>query len=446
MFSKKCKEESFTVEAGQFNMFGREQSLIGDKNFGLSVQRDGALGSPIPEATGDMAGCVVAISKYKFIFNIATLEPSKIGTIGSIVSDKCPGIILKNLGEVLQYREDAISLYDTYLNSRTDDGLYDNEMLHSQSDKIVTKILPFIASLDITGANSNVFESIFSDMIWWAPIFFSFDTPSTANRNWYIEAGYQSAEAIATIMTAAAADADINLGNSIVENKYIIRKISESGDLIKKSGRNLTTFKMAGSGSCFASKILTSLKRDQVDVISEIEYRENGTLIWGFKYSIDYGNFYSDILLYFVPKNTSNAILIERIPLPAESQPIDGSAKSISKHGKVWKIHDFFYDGSRIKWTTVEVPVDEELDLIARAAVGSYASNIGEFSASSDMNTLNVLQDGRKIKQEDYDDKDLDDSSTRSNYQNLHFSGTAYDLLKKPPRDAEPYHGDVDLG
>lgn len=411
-----CIEENYSREANAIDSYRASRSMMAT-GANMSVTDMGGLHlfEKKPRPKVDAAECVLSIDEYINVFNRMKISPADIGNAGQKMSRSCSSVMYGNMIQTIQYRRDSTVLHDEYIESFVK-GEEDNEKLYNKSVALVGLISPFLSELSTSKTDTETMRSLFSDQIWWGPIWFA------GNKNEYVSDEKRinpytllqriRFEDFIEVLSNAAAALPPMPDSQPLPMGWVIMADKDTTP-VKYSKSSMTYFRFPFS-ICMSSAKLFQVNEMEFDAICDIETRPDGVLVWAWLDTSTLNNkMYTKLKCYKI-SNDGVFKLLDEYDIGYSMSPVDNSAKAvgISPDNDYWIVRDFFIKDSvsgGIDYVETKVNISSDMKKILDASNASPYANINEISGLSPGLAKGVVHYSDGMLEVHWDKYDLDD-------------------------------------
>lgn len=411
-----CVEERYSMAAQTIQSFRASRSMMAT-GASMSVTSMGGLGffdkKPMPRA--NTAECILAMDEYVSLFNKARISPADIGEVGQKMSRSCSRVMYGNMLQTIQYKKEAELMHDDFIEAYIA-GKEDNSDVYDKSVEIVSLIAPLLGELINSMSDNEMMRSIFSDQIWWAPLWF------VDNKDKFIgvEGRINPYNLLHTVKFEDFMEVLINAASSMpplspsqpLPMGWIIMSDANSTP-VKYSKTSMTYFRFPFA-TCMSSTKLFTLGDYDIDSICDIETRGDGVIIWAWKDTSTLKNrMYMKLKCYKV-SNDGVFAEIGTVDIGYALSPVDNSAKAvgISSDNTYWIVRDYFLKDSvsgGIDYVETKVNISSDMTTVMNAGNSIGYANVNEITGIEALAKGTVhYSDG--MLETDYAPIDLDDN------------------------------------
>ncbi len=412
-----CREENYSREALQIDSYRASRSMMATgANMSVTSMDGLSLFEKKPMPKVNTADCILAMDEYVVLFNKSKISPTDIGDVGKRLSRSCSRVMYGNMLQTIQYKKESEIMYDDYIEDFIK-GEEDNSKLYEDSKKLVGLISPLLSELKDNSQDSELMKVLFSDQVWWAPMWFINNEDEYINTDSRINP-YTLLHEVSfddffdLILSVASSMPPMDESQSLPMG-WIIMSDSNSNP-VKYSKTSMTYFRFPFA-LCMSSTKLSTLEEFDLNAICDVETRPDGVLVWGWRDISTYKNQMYNVLKCYKISNDGVLKLIDSYEVGYDMSPIDNSAKAvgISSTKSYWIVRDFYLKDSTeggIDYVETKVNISNEMSAILLASNASEYANVNEVIGRLS-GAKSVTHYGDGLLDAHYDDFDLDDDS-----------------------------------
>lgn len=408
-----CTEEEYGRSA--LNISGYKSSRSGiSSGASLSVTRMGGFGrmDKIKRPPHDDEKCFAAIDEYTNVFNRKGVSPADVGEIGQKMSSSCSKIMYLSMLEIVEYKSKVTDMYNRYIKDVIA-GNQNNSSLIEESLEAIKLIVTMLGELDTTSSSEGLIRSIFSDQIWWGPIWFSANKSKVleSEGNAYTLLNTVEFSDFSDVLMKAASTNTSSIETEPLKMGWIV--MSKKGKTpIKYSKQSMTYFRFPFA-LCMSTRLLMVADNNDFDSICEVETRGSEVFVWAWVDKSTLKNKQFTVLRCYKVSKDGVLSVLDEVEIGYSMSPIDDSAKSVgvSPDDDYWIVRDYYIKDSQnggIGYVESKVSMAQEMQDIMGTSAASYYANCNEMhgmEASAD-GTLKY-RDG--VLERDWEKFDLDD-------------------------------------
>lgn len=356
--------------------------------------------------------CLKSIDGYILAFNKQKISPQDVGMIGRQISTNCSKLLYTNMLEIIEYKQISHSTYIDFMQTFIR-GEQDIPALVSECKVNVTLISTMLVSLSELDDTSSFLKSIFSDKIWWGPIWFIANeeklTQVEGQNPYKLLDGVSYDAFIDTIKSAGVAASPTEPPN--LPMGWIV--MAPQGRVPVKYGRESMTYFRFPFAICTSTRSLFEIDAFAFSSVCEIETRADGMIIWVWDDRSTLWNKMWIRLAVYKLSNDGVFTKIDEVDIGYTMSPAEDSAKSIgiAPDNSYWIVRDYFLKDSQqggigYVETKVDIPVDMKA-LYVSDQVSPYA-NINEISGR-EAGAMGTVHYSNGMLERNWEKYDLDD-------------------------------------
>jgi len=416
-----CREEKYGRHAMVISGYKASRAALGGGGASMSVTRMGGFSKMerIQKPVTDNKRCLEAIDQYVSVFNKAKISPSDVGEIGQKLTSSCSRVLYLSMLQIVEYKTQTTAMYNKYIKDILK-GEMDNDWLHSKSKDLVQLISAMLSELKGTSADSELLKSIFSDQIWWGPIWFIANKDKLKKNGEDVNA-YNLLHNIkyddfAEVMLMATSSANGNIETEPLPMGWII--MANKNKTPVKYGKSSMTYFRFPFSICTSTRPLFKVSNMDFRSICEVETRADGVYVWVWVDKSTLWNKQWMVLRCYKISNDGVSKVLDEVTIGYDMSPVDDSAKSVgvSEDNKYWVVRDYYLKDSvngGIGYVESKVHISEDMQDIYSASSTFYYSNLNEMSGAegSSTSTMKYKDGGLERHWEKFD---LDDDKIKT--------------------------------
>jgi len=416
--SFECREERYGRHALVITGYKASRAALGDGGASLSVTRMGGFSKmeKKQKPVADNKKCLEAIDQYVSIFNKAKISPSDVGETGQKLTANCSRIMYLSMLQIVEYKNQTIAMYNQYVKD-TLLGIADNTALYNKSKNLVQLISAMLSEIKGTSRDSELLKSIFSDQIWWGPIWFIANPSKLVNGiNAYTLLHNIKYDDFTEVMMMATASSSGGIETEPLPMGWVI--MANKNKTPVKYGKSSMTYFRFPFSICTSTRPLFKVTNTDFRSVCEVETRSDGMLIWTWVDTSTLWNKQYMILRCYKITNDEVVSILAEEEIGYSLSPVDDSAKAvgIGDDGTYWIVRDYYIKDSingGIGFVESKVHISEDMRGIYSASASFYYSNVNEMSGieSSSISTMKY-RDGSLEKH--WEKFDLDDDKIKT--------------------------------
>lgn len=418
--SFECREEAYSRSALEISGYKASRASLGAGGASLSVTKMGGFGKMerISRPTPDNKKCLEAIDEYTRIFNKAKISPSDIGSVGQKMSSSCSRVMYLAMLQIVDYKSKTKSLYNTYLKKFMQKEQSSRELL-DESKNIVQLISTMLGELKNVRRDSDLLKSIFSDQIWWGPIWFVGNQSKIlgleSDENAYSLLNRVKYEDFVDVILTASNGLDSSKSTPLPMGWIIMSGKNQTP--IKYGKESMTYFRFPFS-VCTSTRPLFSTSNMDFRSICEVETRPDGALVWVWVDKSTLWNKQYIILRCYKVSNDGILSTLDEVVIGYDMSPVDDSAKTVgvSEDSDYWIVRDYYIKDSQsggIGYVESKVAISSDMQEIYGASASTYYSNCNEMSGAEGSST-GTMKYVEGTLERDWSQLDLDDNKISS--------------------------------
>ena len=417
-----CREESYSRNALVIDGYTASRDDMGSGNVSLSVTAMGGYGNmeAIRKPPTDDKKCLEAIDEYTVAFNRSKISPADVGEIGQKMSSNCSKVLFLNMLQIVEYKSESTALYNRYIKNFIS-GNSDNMELFNDSKKLIQLILPMLSELKDTSSDSELLRDIFSDEVWWAPIWFianriKLTAEVNLDTNAYTFIHNVEYEDFIAVLVAAANISSVDYQGIPLKMGWVI--MAGKNQTPVKYGKESVTYYRFPFAICTSTRPLCKMGAFDFRSVCEIETRADGVLVWTWVDKSTLSNKQYIILRCYKVSNDGILSTLAEETIGYTMSPVEDSAKAVSVDPEYgyWIVRDYYIKDSTnggIGFVESKVAIPQEMgELYNTSQVSAYA-NCNEMGGTEGSSTsTRKYSDG--LLDRHWDKFDLDDDKIES--------------------------------
>jgi hypothetical protein len=364
----------------------------------------------------DNKRCLEAIDQYVGIFNKAKISPADIGETGQKLTSSCSRIMYLSMLQIVEYKNQTIAMYNQYIQD-TLKGEADNNALYEKSKNLVQLISAMLSELKGTSSDSELLKSIFSDQIWWGPIWFIANKDALIDGvNAYTLLHNIDYEDFVEVLMMATTSSEGGIQTEPLPMGWVI--MANKGKTPVKYGKSSTTYFRFPFSICTSTRPLFKVSNMDFRSVCEIETRSDGMYIWVWVDASTLWNKQYMILRCYKITNDEVVSILAEETIGYDLSPVDDSAKAVgvSEDGTYWIVRDYYIQDSingGIGFVESKVYISEDMRDIYAASATFYYSNLNEITGieGNSVDTIKYQDGGLEQHWEKFD---LDDDKIKT--------------------------------
>ena len=412
-----CSELQYGRHAMQITGYKASRSMLAS-GASLSVSNMGGYGKMerIKRVEHDNEKCFRAIDAYSNAFNRSKISPTDVGEVGQQMSTHCSKIMYLSMLQIVEYKARVQKMYNNYIADFIS-GTHDNEQLIADSEDLLQLIAGMLGELKNVSRDSTLLQSIFTDQIWWGPIWFTSnkdkiraDSDGNAPNAYTLLHTIKYEDFVDVMIMAAAAVAPYD-GSEPLPMGWVIMAGKNRAPV--KYGKDSMTYFRFPFSVCTSTRTLFTCDNMEFKSICEVETRADGTIIWAWDdRSTLWNKQYLRLKVYKV-SNDGVFLPIGELDIGYAMSPVDDAAKSvgISPDKDYWIVRDYYLidsvDGG-IGYVETKVAIPTDMQTIYNVSSTNTYANCNEMHGPEGSSTGTMKYDDGLLETK-WEKFDLDD-------------------------------------